>query len=227
MTCDHASNRVPEDLGGDLGIDAADMARHIAFDPGAAGVAAHLGDLLASPVALSNFSRLVIDPNRGERDPTLVMKLYDGTIIPRNREVDASEVERRLVAYYRPYHDAIDALTSSRAPEAIVSIHSFTPQFKGRPARPWEIAVLSATDRRLSDPLLRLLREDGDLVVGDNEPYTGALSGDAMDRHGIQPGRQHTLIEIRNDLIKTDAEQKAWAARLAPHLEAALDEAEI
>ncbi|MEL7343812.1 MAG: N-formylglutamate amidohydrolase [Pseudomonadota bacterium] len=227
VTCDHASNRVPEEMGGDLGIDAADMTRHIAYDPGAAGVATHLGRCLDAPVVLSNFSRLVIDPNRAEHDPTLVMKLYDGTIIPRNRAVDATEVERRLNAYHRPYHNAIGHLTATRAPEAIVSIHSFTPQFKGRPPRPWQIAILSASDRRLSDPLLRLLREDGDLIVGDNEPYTGALAGDAMDRHGIQPGRQHTLIEIRNDLIQSEAQQAAWAARLAPHLEAALDEAEV
>ena len=227
VTCDHASNRVPEDLSGDLGLAPEDMARHIAFDPGAAGVTRHLAELLGSPAVLSNFSRLVIDPNRGELDPTLVMKLYDGTIIPRNRDVDAIEVERRLDAYYRPYHGAIDALTASRAPEAIVSIHSFTPQFKGRAHRPWQIGILSASDRRLSDPLLRLLREDCDLIVGDNEPYTGSLAGDAMDRHGIQPGRQHTLIEIRNDLITTDSDQRAWAERLAPHLEAALDEAEV
>lgn len=226
MTCDHASNRVPDELDGDLGIAAADMERHIAFDPGAAGVARHLADCLGSPAILSNFSRLVIDPNRAEHDPTLVMKLYDGTIIPKNRTVDASEVERRLAAYYRPYHDAIDRMTRTRAPEAIVSIHSFTAQFKGRPPRPWEVGILSASDRRLSEPLLRLLRAEGDLVVGDNEPYTGALAGDAMDRHGIGPGRHHTLIEIRNDLIRTEQQQKAWAARLAPLLEAALDEAE-
>ena len=104
VACDHASNRVP----------AEDMERHIAYDIGAAGVARVLADTLDGPAVLSNFSRLVIDPNRGEDDPTLVMKLYDGTIIPENRRADAAEVERRLAAYYRPYHTAIAAAMSDR-----------------------------------------------------------------------------------------------------------------
>ena len=96
VTCDHATNRVPDWLGGDLGIAAEDMNRHIAFDVGARGVALALGEFLDSPVICSDFSRLVIDPNRGEDDPTLLMKLYDGTIIPANRGADAAELERRL-----------------------------------------------------------------------------------------------------------------------------------
>ena len=96
VTCDHATNRVPDCIGGgSLGIAPADMERHIAYDIGAAGVTRRLAERLGAPAILSDFSRLVIDPNRGEDDPTLVMKLYDGTIIPVNRHVDAAEVERR------------------------------------------------------------------------------------------------------------------------------------
>lgn len=227
IICDHATNRVPPDIPGGLGIAAEDMARHIAFDPGAGGVARALGVHLDAPVVLSNFSRLVIDPNRAEADPTLVMKLYDGTVIPGNRHVDADETERRLNAYHRPYHDAIAGLRAAKPEAAIVSIHSFTPQFRGRAPRPWHIGILSAADRRLSEALLSLLTGQGDLVVGDNEPYTGALPGDAMDRHGLQAGHHHTLIELRNDLIATEDQQAQWAARLAPLLEAALADADI
>ncbi len=96
MTCDHASNAVPRGLGGSLGLPAEDMARHIAYDVGAAGVSAELARLLDAPALLSRFSRLVIDPNRGEDDPTLLMKLYDGTIIPGNRACRRRRnVERR------------------------------------------------------------------------------------------------------------------------------------
>ncbi|MFN7224257.1 MAG: N-formylglutamate amidohydrolase, partial [Paracoccaceae bacterium] len=91
VTCDHATNRVPEWLGGSLGISAEDMSRHIAFDVGARGLAIALGEALNSPVLCSDFSRLVIDPNRGEDDPTLVMKLYDGTIIPANRHIGPAD----------------------------------------------------------------------------------------------------------------------------------------
>lgn len=137
ITCDHASNRVPEAIGGgSLGIAEEDMSRHIAYDPGAAGVAVALGEALDAPVILSNFSRLVIDPNRGEDDPTLVMKLYDGTIIPGNRRADAVEIERRLDLLYRPYHAAYERLAARRPDTVIVAIHSFTPSLRGRPPRP-------------------------------------------------------------------------------------------
>ncbi len=116
VTCDHASNRVPDWVsGGDLGIGAEDMGRHIAYDVGAAGLATALGEGLDSPVILSDFSRLVIDPNRGEDDPTLVMKLYDGTIIPANRHIDAAGVGERLDRLHRPYHAALGAIGSAAA----------------------------------------------------------------------------------------------------------------
>ncbi len=224
VTCDHATNRVPGDVGGgSLGIAPEDMARHIAYDVGALGVARALGVLLDSPVIASDFSRLVIDANRGEDDPTLVMKLYDGTIIPANRHVDAAEVERRLATLYRPYHAAYAKLAARRADTVILAIHSFTPCLKARAPRPWHVGVLySHSDARLSRALLGLLEQQTDLSIGDNEPYAGHLPGDAIDRHALQMQRQNTLIEVRNDLIGTEVEQQAWAARLAPLLQEAL-----
>jgi predicted N-formylglutamate amidohydrolase len=224
ITCDHASNRVPDWIGGgDLGIAPEDMARHIAWDVGAAGLAAALAERLDSPCILSDFSRLVIDPNRGEDDPTLVMKLYDGTIIPANRHADAAETARRLDGLYRPYHDAYARLAARHPDTVIVAIHSFTPCLKGRPPRPWQVGVLySHLDPRLSQALLAVLTGEPDLCVGDNEPYSGHLPGDAIDRHALQHGRHNTLIELRNDLIGTAQAQADWAARLAPLLERAL-----
>jgi predicted N-formylglutamate amidohydrolase len=224
IACDHATNRVPEEVrGGSLGLCEAEMGRHIAYDPGAAGLALMLGARLGAPVILSNFSRLVIDPNRGEDDPTLIMRLYDGTIIPANRHVDAAETARRIALLYAPYHAAYARLAARRPDTVIVAIHSFTRALRGRPPRPWHIGVLySHLDDRLSRALLRHLRAEGDLCVGDNEPYAGHLPGDAIDRHALQAGRHNTLIELRQDLIGDDAAQARWAARLAPLLEAAL-----
>jgi predicted N-formylglutamate amidohydrolase len=224
VTCDHASNRVPDDVGsGSLGIGVADMARHIAYDVGAAGLARALGAALDSPVICSDFSRLVIDPNRGPDDPTLVMQLYDGTVIPANRHVTVAEVERRMATLYRPYHAALAALAARRADTVILAIHSFTPRLSGRPLRPWQVGVLySHLDERLSKPLIARLQQEADLCIGDNEPYAGHLPGDAIDQHALQKGRQNTLIELRNDLIRSEAEQAAWAARLAPILQEVL-----
>jgi predicted N-formylglutamate amidohydrolase len=217
VTCDHASNRVPDWVAeGDLGIAPEDMARHIAWDVGAAGLARALGKELDSPVICSDFSRLVIDPNRGEDDPTLLMKLYDGTIIPANRHAGEEDLRQRLDRLYHPYHAALAGLAARRDDTVILAIHSFTPCLKGRAPRPWHVGILySHLDERLSLPLIARLRAEPDLCVGDNEPYAGHLPGDAIDRHALQTGRLNTLVEIRNDLIGTAEAQSSWARRLA------------
>ena len=223
VTCDHAANTVPDFVGGgSLGLPQADMSRHIAYDPGAAEVTLALAEALDGPAILSNFSRLVIDPNRGEDDPTLLMKLYDGSIIPANRHAGPEELERRLDACYRPYHAALAGLAARRDDTVLLSIHSFTPQLRGRPPRPWQVGVLYGRDERLAQALLTRLRQEPDLCVGENEPYGGHLPGDAVERHAIDHGRPNVLIELRNDLIATPEGQRAWAARLAPMLAEAL-----
>ncbi len=227
LVCDHARNRVPPEIG-DLGLPAEDMGRHIAYDVGARGVTLGLAERLGAGAVLSTVSRLVIDPNRAEDDPTLVMRLYDGSVVPGNRRVGAEEIARRIAAYHRPYHRAVDAaldavLARGGAP-ALVAIHSFTPQLKGRPFRPWHVGLLWDRDERLVRPLARRLEAEPDLVVAENEPYSGQLQGDSMWRHGTNRGLPHVLIEIRNDLIATPEGEAAWAARLAPILRDALAE---
>lgn len=228
VTCDHASNTVPPFVnGGTLGLTEADMRRHIAYDPGAAGVARELARRLDGPCVGANFSRLVIDPNRGEDDPTLLMKLYDGTIIPGNRDAGREERERRLNRCYRPYHTALAELAARRRDTVIVSVHSFTRQLRGRPPRPWHLGVLYAADERLTRPLVARLRAEDGLVIGENEPYGGHLPGDAIARHAIAHERPNALLELRNDLIETDDQQRAWAARLAAMLEDAAAQAGV
>ncbi|MEM6422988.1 MAG: N-formylglutamate amidohydrolase [Pseudomonadota bacterium] len=229
VLCDHASNAVPPEL--DLDLPAAEMRRHIAYDVGARGVALAVARSLGAGAVLSRFSRLVIDPNRGEDDPTLIMKLYDGTIIQGNRYAGPAERKRRLDAYYRPYHAAvtaaIDEIEGAGHVPILISIHSFTPQLRGRPMRPWHIGVLWDQDGRIAEPLLAALAEETGpgglpLCVGDNEPYSGELKHDCMNRHGTQRGLPHVLIELRHDLIHDAAGQQAWAEVLTRSLVQAL-----
>ncbi|MFG5381543.1 N-formylglutamate amidohydrolase [Yoonia sp. R2-816] len=218
VACDHATNHVPDWVhGGDLGLSPADMDRHIAYDIGAAGVTRHLATLLDSPAILSRFSRLVVDPNRGEDDPTIMMRLYDGTIIPGNRHADEAERAERIRRLYHPYHAAYADLAAHMQNPVICAVHSFTPRLQGRHPRPWEVGILYADDDRLAQPFLAACRAQG-WCVGDNEPYAGHLPGDAVDRHALQHGRPNVLIELRHDLIADTAGQTLWAERLAPIL---------
>lgn len=222
LLCDHASNRLP-DAYGTLGVSPSDLERHIGWDIGAAEVTRRLAAALAAPAVLSGFSRLLIDPNRGADDPTLVMKLSDGAIIPGNRAVDAREVDLRRARYWQPYQDAISTtldgvlgggVEGTGNVPMVVSLHSFTPVWRGHP-RPWHAGILWDRDPRLPHALLAALRQEPGLVVGDNEPYSGQLKGDTMYRHCTCRGLPHALIEIRQDLIDTDHGAQEWAERLA------------
>jgi predicted N-formylglutamate amidohydrolase len=217
LLCDHASNRVPPELG-DLGLPPGAFERHIAYDIGMRGVTLRLAALTGAHAVLSTFSRLVIDPNRGEDDPTLVMRLSDGAIVPGNARLTGTEVAERMERFHRPYHAAVsaclDAIVDAGETPVLLSMHSFTPFWKTY-ARPWHVGLLWDRDDRLAKPLLEALRAGRDLVVGDNEPYDGALVGDAMNRHGTGRGLPHVLIEIRQDLVADKAGQAAWAERLA------------
>jgi predicted N-formylglutamate amidohydrolase len=220
LICDHAESRIPSRYG-TLGLDPKVLERHIAWDPGAREVTLSLARRLGAPAVLSRFSRLLIDPNRGRDDPTLVMRLSDRAVIPGNFAVDSAERETRIARFYAPYDEAIgraidEALDTGTVP-AIVSIHSFTPVWRGR-GRPWQVGILWDADPRLAKPLIDRLRDDGDLVVGDNEPYSGALAGDTLYRHATRRGIAHALIEIRQDLIADSEGVVAWSARLATML---------
>jgi len=146
-----------------------------------------------------------------------MMRLYDGTIIPANRNADQAEIEERLRRLYRPYHAAYADLANKIAAPVICAVHSFTPRLRSRAPRPWEVGVLYADDTRLAIPFMAACRAQG-WCTGDNEPYAGRLPGDAVDRHALQHGRPNVLIELRQDLIADEAGQTLWANRLAPIL---------
>jgi predicted N-formylglutamate amidohydrolase len=217
ILCDHAENVIPEAYG-TLGLRPEDLHRHIAYDLGAAEVAERLAGTLGAPAVLSRFSRLLIDPNRGLDDPTLIMQISDGLIVPSNAGLDPEEIGNRIARYYEPYHRAIErgieAAVAAGKPPVIVSVHSFTQAWKGTP-RPWSVGVLWDKDPRLALPLLDALRTIPDIEVGDNAPYSGQLKGDTLYRHGTKRGLAHALVEVRQDLILGPEGQGEWAMRLA------------
>jgi predicted N-formylglutamate amidohydrolase len=217
ILCDHAENTLPERYG-TLGLPQSQLQRHIAYDIGARAITESLCTKLGVPGVLSRFSRLLIDPNRGDDDPTLIMQLSDGAVIPGNRNLTVHERERRMELYYRPYHEAIDrvidaCLATGIAP-AILSVHSFTESWKGV-ARPWHIGVLWDKDPRFAVPVLEALHAEQTLIVGDNEPYIGQLRGDCVWQHATERGLACALIEYRQDLVRDREGQMLWADRTA------------
>ena len=220
FVCDHARNALPPQYG-DLGLPPEAFGRHIAYDIGAADVTRHWARTFQAPAVLSTFSRLLIDPNRGADDPTLVMKISDGAIIPGNAGADEAEIARRVTLYWKPYRDKIaetlDAILATGTVPAIISMHSFTPFWKSTP-RPWHVGVLWDNDPRIPVPFIEALRAGADIATGDNEPYDGALEGDVIDIMATRRGLANILIEIRQDLLATQAGAAKWAERLQPAL---------
>lgn len=213
--CDHASNAIPQSYNS-LGLLPCELQRHIAYDIGAAELTRSLAQAFEAPAVLSKFSRLLIDPNRGLDDPTLVMRISDGNIIPGNARLDEAEINQRIAHYWRPYRKAIsetiEAMAAQGSIPVILSIHSFTPVWKDKP-RPWEIGILWDSDARLALPLIEALAAHG-FQAGDNEPYDGALVGDTLDEEVTRRGLPGLLIECRQDLIDTEEKREQFATRL-------------
>ncbi|MGE3475084.1 MAG: N-formylglutamate amidohydrolase [Rhodospirillaceae bacterium] len=219
ITGDHAGNAVPPEQK-NLGLPAAELARHIGWDIGAAGVARKLAGRLGATAVLARVSRLVIDPNRPLGEPESIPAVSDGSPIPGNQNLSAAERAARAARYFHPYHSAIDnqieRLRRAGRMPAVLCMHSFTPRLmeNGRP-RPWHIGVMSSFDRELADYLIAAFSAKDGLVVGDNEPYSGVTHGYAQKRHGLAQMLPHAQVEIRQDLIGDEAGQERWADILA------------
>lgn len=217
LTCDHYGRVIPDALG-DLGLPASELTRHIAWDIGIAGVAERVSDALGAHLIAQRYSRLVIDCNRPPDVASSIPVLSEATTIPGNEGISSAEADERRAAIFTPYHDrideAIDARQAQGRPTVLVSLHSFTPVYAGV-ARPWHIGTLYHRDTRLPPLLLKLLHAEGDLVVGDNQPYAVSdLTDFTIPVHGEKRGLMNTGIEIRQDLIGDEAGQAQWAERL-------------
>ena len=218
LTSDHYGRTIPRALR-DLGLPESEMARHIACDIGIAGVANALSKHLDAHLIAQRYSRLVIDCNRPPDAPSSIPRISEATIIPGNEGLTPGAAGARRRQIFDPYHrriaEVIDNRLRNNMPTVLVSLHSFTPVYAGI-ARPWHVGTLYQRDTRLPLLLLRGLRAQGDLVVGDNEPYAVSDETDyTIPVHGEKRGLMNTGIEIRQDLIIDLAGQMQWADRLA------------
>ncbi len=220
ILCDHASNALPPGYDS-LGLRPSEFERHIAYDIGAAAIAERLAKALGAPALLSRVSRLLIDPNRGVDDPTLIMQLSDGAVVPGNRDLSETERQSRISRYYTPYHQAVARVIAAcratgRLP-MIFSVHSMTHAWKGV-SRPWHCSILWHNDFGFAAPLLQGFRADRTLIVGDNVPYAGGLDGDTLNQHAHPHRLPNAVIEYRQDLVADARGQQHWADRTLPIL---------
>ena len=213
FVCDHAGAAIPAALG-DLGLRAADLADHIAVDIGAAPLTRGLAQCFDAAALLASYSRLVIDCNRELEDYTLIREVSDGRVIAGNRNLTDEAVAARILGIFHPYHTEIrrrlaDIRHGGAAP-VLVSVHTFTPVFRGF-ERPWHVGVLSGADRRCADPLLAALSAEKGIVVGDNKPYSGlAFAGYTIETHAMASGLPNVMIEVRQDLVDTRDGVARW-----------------
>ncbi|TIM88748.1 N-formylglutamate amidohydrolase [Mesorhizobium sp.] len=214
LTCDHASNFLPPEFG-TLGLAAGELSRHIAWDPGALPVARRMAEALDATLVETRISRLVIDCNRPLDAPDLVPPVSETTAIPGNTGLSEKQRAARIALSWQPFHDAVASIIDKRLARGLetrlVSIHSFTPVYKGM-SRPWHIGIIHDEDRRLAAPLVAALQRLAGVTVGINEPYSPAdRVYFTLERHARPRGLPCAMIEIRNDEISDEAGQRKWA----------------
>ncbi len=227
IVCDHASNHMPAEFGG-LGLEAADLARHIAWDPGALGVSRRMSDNLDAPLVRSNASRLLIDCNRPLDAHDLITPMSETTIIPGNVGLSPSQRQERIERFYDPFHALIDDTLQPRLANAIrpgfIAVHSFNPVYRGV-RRPWEVGIIHDEDSAWALGMVDLLRAQTNFTVGVNEPYSPAdRVYFTLERHARSRSLPAVMIEVRNDEIASEQQQAYWGDLLSGVADAAFRE---
>ncbi len=218
---DHAGSAIPAALG-DLGVSASDFGRHIACDIGVRGLGEALSRRLDATFVHQAYSRLVIDCNRSPQAADAVPEESDGTYVPGNAGLPPRDRTRRVVEIHVPYQAAIADEIARRADAGIattlVSLHSFTPVMAGQ-ARPWHVGVLYGGGNELfARRMLKQLRRESRLMVGDNAPYRMDETDYSVPAHAFAGGLDYVELEVRQDLIDTPEGQRHWAELIATAL---------
>ncbi|MFT5322103.1 MAG: putative N-formylglutamate amidohydrolase [Pseudohongiellaceae bacterium] len=230
LVCDHASKAFPAAMY-QLGLADWVLDKHVACDIGAELITKHLADQLDAPAVLAGYSRLVMDLNRQLSHESALIKVSDGISIPGNQNVSALEREQRIDSFFNPYHDEISRqikLFEARdIVPAFISIHTCTPVFNNV-IRHCQIGVMWDSDPRIPVPLMKSLKMNPDLRVGDNEPYSGRHPHDfTIDYHAQETGLAHVGIEVRQDLVSTEEGAQQWAEILAKSFDEVLKDGAI
>lgn len=215
VVCEHASSFVPAELNS-LGLDGEVLESHIAWDPGAMAVADGISKRLDAVLVASQVSRLVYDCNRPPGAAAAVPERSEIFDIPGNSNLSPAQRDARVALVYEPFRASLaSVIAAASSPAVLVTVHSFTPVYEGV-ARDVELGILHDTDTRLADAMLMNTHWHTSLQVRRNEPY-GPEDGvtHTLRENAVRAGLHNVMIEIRNDLIRTQREQDAMAATLS------------
>ncbi len=227
LVCEHASNVIPTRWG-DMGLSDDQRAAHIAWDPGALGVARGLAARLDGALIHAPVSRLIYDCNRAPDMPGAMPVRSEVHEIPGNLGASAQERLARTEAIYLPFHDALHGLIARRIAlglrPVIITVHSFTPIYYGKPRRV-EFGVIHDADRALAVAIHAAAAKITRLQAELNAPYSAADDvTHTLRLHATPYGLPNAMLEIRNDLIATADAETAMADQLASVLNMGLVE---
>lgn len=202
IVCEHATNHVPPEFG-DLGLDGDTWLSHIAWDPGALGLAREIRLRLNADLVAASVSRLLYDCNRPPEAPSAIPELSELFQIPGNQRLNSADRAVREEAIYKPFHAAVNELLDERGFGIFVTIHSFTSVFYGS-RRTEEVGILHDIDAGLANTILGRLSPAFPFRVDLNAPYSmkdGVTH--TLKKHGVKRGWPNAMIEVRNDLLQT------------------------
>lgn len=218
IVCEHAGKQFPEAMAC-LGLGSEQVESHIAWDPGAEGVADRLAQKLEADLIAQRYSRLIYDCNRPPESWQAIREKSDNIVIPGNQNLSQDEKNWRIDNIYLPFKQKISDIVANRLAKGqqpiFITIHSFTPVYPGE-KRDFHFGILHDSDSRMADILLSSRLPEAGLKVKRNEPY-GPDDGvmHSLRQYAISNGLPNVMFEIRNDLIKTEEQQEHWAQMLS------------
>ena len=222
VICEHASHYIPREYNG-LGLSEQDCKSHAAWDPGARDVSLLLSAALDSPMISSTVSRLVYDCNRPPEAASAMPEKSERIDVPGNIGLSRTDRDARTQAIYDPFCAAVSKVLDARGPDTIiVTMHSFTPIYHGKP-RVVELGLLHDSDSRLVDAMLSHADTLPHRRIERNAPY-GPEDGvtHSLKIHAQSRGLANVMVEVRNDLLKTEKGIATMAQELLTLLSAAL-----
>jgi predicted N-formylglutamate amidohydrolase len=174
ITCEHAGNAVPERYAQFFETASEEIQSHLGWDPGAREIGAFLAQHLEAPFYKCEATRLLVEPNRSLHSENLFSKFV--------QSLNPTERDEVLNQFYFPHRSAVeDWVLASDKPVAHISVHTFTPIFKGV-VRDVDVGLLFDPARTAETDFCAVCRKElrqlaPGLRIRFNEPYKGTDDG--------------------------------------------------